>query len=122
MIHNYTVIPGEVFLEPSRHYFLFASLSYFNRDSKISDILFLEPKLAKLGLVCTLVSAKGFGTLMTSAYKDNAQGWETCTLVLTYPTLQCKDVGSDSTCLKDALSMGTLVWKVSQILWMNDVE
>ncbi len=55
---------------------------------------------------------------MTSTNKDNAQSWDTCILVPTYTfvIMQCKDVGSDPVCLRDALSMGTLVWKVFQIL------
>ncbi len=64
---------------------------------------------------------EGSGTFMTNIYKDNVQSWETCILVLTFQTLhsskmQCKDVGSDSKYLSRALSMGILVWKVSQIL------
>ena len=31
----------------------------------------------------------------------------------------CKDVGSYSTCQKYRFPMGTLVWKVSQILYSN---
>ena len=43
-----------------------------------------------------------------------------CSLIqlYTFVVMQCKDVGSDSTYLRQALSMGTLVWKVSQILWL----
>ncbi len=36
--------------------------------------------------------------------------------------MQCKDVGSDSTCLRNALSMSTLTWKVSQILYGNNIN
>ncbi len=49
------------------------------------------------------------------------QSWDTGILVLTYTfvVMQCKDVGSDSMCLRHALPMGTLVWNVSQILYHN---
>ncbi len=34
-----------------------------------------------------------------------------------YTAMWCKDVGIDSTCLRYAIAMDTLVWKVSQILY-----
>ena len=43
----------------------------------------------------------------------------------TFVVKQCKDVGSDSMCQGNALSMGTLVWKVSEILlhyWVHTLN
>ncbi len=53
---------------------------------------------------------KGSGTLMTSTYKDNAQSWD-AGLIFIIPT-----------CLRHALSMGTFVWKVSQILYRTRIQ
>ena len=52
-----------------------------------------------------LVHLEGSGSHMNCSIKEK-----------TFVMIQCKDVGSDSMCLRDALSAGILVWKVSKIL------
>ena len=61
---------------------------------------------------CIILFDQGSGTLMTSTYKENAQSWDT--FILYFGAYLCNF--TQLKCLRHVLSMGTLVWKVSQIL------
>ncbi len=62
--------------------------------------------------------AKGSGTLIGTSNKERPKTWDICNWLLIFPILKGSKnaLGSYFTCLRCAFSLGTFVWKVSQIL------